>query len=91
MHETINEGAEPDSFQPTLPAINQEVHAMAFDEKLAERIRKHLPAEKGLTEKKMFGGLAFLLGGNMCCGVHRSELIVRLDPAQTDAASLPKK
>lgn len=55
---------------------------MAFDEKLAERIRKHLPAKKGLTEKKMFGGLAFLLGGNMCCGVHRSELIVRLDPAQ---------
>ena len=34
----------------------------------------------------MFGGIAFLLHGNMCCGVHRQELIVRLDPAQTDEA-----
>jgi len=34
----------------------------------------------------MLGGLAFLLNGNMCCGVHRSELMVRLDPAQTEAA-----
>lgn len=59
---------------------------MAFDEGLAERIRKRLAGNKGLTEKKMFGGLAFLLKGNMCCGVHRRELIVRLDPAQTAAA-----
>jgi TfoX/Sxy family transcriptional regulator of competence genes len=40
----------------------------------------------GLTEKKMFGGLAFLLNGNMACGVHSDELIVRLDPDDTDAA-----
>jgi TfoX/Sxy family transcriptional regulator of competence genes len=59
---------------------------MAFDEGLAERIRKRLAGNRGLTEKKMFGGLAFLLNGNMCCGVHRRELIVRLDPAQTGAA-----
>jgi TfoX/Sxy family transcriptional regulator of competence genes len=59
---------------------------MAFDEQLAERIRKRLSGEKALTEKKMFGGLAFLLNGNMCCGVHRRELIVRLNPAQTDIA-----
>ena len=59
---------------------------MAFDEKLAERIRKRLGKRPGLTEKKMFGGLAFLLNGNMCCGVHRQELIVRLDPEQTDQA-----
>lgn len=59
---------------------------MAFDEGLAERIRKQLPGQKALAEKKMFGGLAFLLNGNMCCGVHRSELIVRLEPSQTDAA-----
>jgi TfoX/Sxy family transcriptional regulator of competence genes len=59
---------------------------MAFDEGLAERIRKRLAGNKGLTEKKMFGGFAFLLNGNMCCGVHRRELIVRLDPAQTAAA-----
>jgi hypothetical protein len=59
---------------------------MAFDQGLAERIRKHLTQQKGLTEKRMFGGLAFLLNGNMCCGVHQRELIVRLDPAQTVAA-----
>jgi hypothetical protein len=59
---------------------------MAFDQGLAERIRKHLTQQQGLTEKRMFGGLAFLLNGNMCCGVHQRELIVRLDPAQTVAA-----
>ncbi|MGH7712944.1 MAG: TfoX/Sxy family protein [Gemmatimonadaceae bacterium] len=40
----------------------------------------------GLTEKRMFGGLAFLLHGNMCVGIHGLELIVRLDPGATDAA-----
>ena len=59
---------------------------MAFDERLAERIRRQLTKRKGLTEKKMFGGLAFLLNGNMCCGVHGQDMIVRLDPAQTDKA-----
>jgi TfoX/Sxy family transcriptional regulator of competence genes len=59
---------------------------MAFDEGLTERIRERLVGNKGLTEKKMFGGIAFLLNGNMCCGVHQRELIVRLDPAQTAAA-----
>ena len=59
---------------------------MAFDDKLAERIRKQLAKRRDLTEKKMFGGLAFLLNGNMCCGVHGQELIVRLDPEQTHQA-----
>ena len=59
---------------------------MAFDEKLAERIRKRLGKRAGLKEKKMFGGMAFLLNGNMSCGVHGSDMIVRLDPAQTDKA-----
>ena len=59
---------------------------MAFDNELAERIRKQLGKRRGLTEKKMFGGLAFLLNGNMCCGVHGQEMIVRLDPEQTDTA-----
>jgi hypothetical protein len=59
---------------------------MAFDEELAGRVRKRLAGKKGLTEKKMFGGLAFLLNGKMCCGVHGGELIVRLDPARTDNA-----
>ena len=59
---------------------------MAFDEKLAGRIRKHLGKRKGLTEKQMFGGIAFLLNGNMCCGVHRDEMIVRLAPDETEKA-----
>jgi len=57
---------------------------MAFDEELAGRVRKQLAGQKSLSEKKMFGGLAFLLNGNMCCGVHRRELIVRLDAAKTE-------
>jgi hypothetical protein len=42
---------------------------MAYDERLAERIRRALGQLAGSTEKKMFGGLAFLLGGKMCCGI----------------------
>jgi len=54
---------------------------MAYDSKLAERIRGALAVRADVKERKMFGGVAFLLNGNMCCGVHRDELIVRLDPA----------
>ena len=57
---------------------------MAYDEKLASRVRKLLAKRKAMTEKKMFGGVAFLLSGNMCCGVHGRALIVRLNPEQTD-------
>jgi TfoX/Sxy family transcriptional regulator of competence genes len=57
-----------------------------FDEQLAARVRTRLGKPAGLAEKKMFGGIAFLLHGNMCCGVHEHELIVRLDPGQTDNA-----
>ena len=59
---------------------------MAFDERLAERIRGSLGRRKGLVEKKMFGGVAFLLNGNMCVGVHKSDLIVRLAAEETHAA-----
>src|SRR5260221_8642798 len=59
---------------------------MAFDEKLADRIRKRLGKRKPMTEKKMFGGIAFLYNGNMCCGVHKTNLIVRVDPEKTDEA-----
>jgi hypothetical protein len=58
---------------------------MAFDEQLAGRVRAALGKKKGLVEKKMFGGVAFLLNGNMCVGVHRDALIARVDPAETDA------
>ena len=59
---------------------------MAYDEQFADRIRKALGRRKGLVAKQMFGGIAFLLNGNMCVGIHKDELIVRLDPDATDAA-----
>lgn len=59
---------------------------MAFDDKLAERVRRQLGNRRGVAEKKMFGGLAFLLNGNMCCGVHGPELIVRLPGDETERA-----
>ena len=52
---------------------------MAYDAPLVDRIRRHLEEREGLTEKKMFGGLCFLLHGNMCCGVHEDTLFLRLD------------
>ena len=59
---------------------------MAFDEQLAARIRKRLGKRAGLTEKQMFGGVAFLVNGNMCVGIHKDELIVRLAAEATDQA-----
>lgn len=59
---------------------------MAFDEALAERVRKALKGRRGIKEKKMFGGLAFLLRGNMCCGVVGDELMVRVGPESYDNA-----
>jgi len=57
-----------------------------FDELLADNVRKQLKGQSGLVEKKMFGGLAFLVNGNMSVGVHKNELIVRLAPEETDTA-----
>lgn len=59
---------------------------MAFDETLAERVRAHLDARGDAAERRMFGGIGFLIAGNMCCGVHGDQLIVRLDP--NDAVTL---
>ena len=57
---------------------------MAYDLKLAERIRSQL---NGLpfVEKKMFGGVGFLLNGNMACGVNKDNLIIRIDPEKNRA------
>ncbi len=51
---------------------------MAYDEQLADRVREILLPEQGLTERKMFGGLAFMLEGHMCCGIVGDELMLRL-------------
>ena len=53
---------------------------MAYNEKLAERVRKLLARRRGLVERKMFGGIAFMLRGNMCCGVLNDDLILRMGP-----------
>ena len=62
---------------------------MAFDEALAARIRALLADRKGITEKKMFGGLAFLLDGRMCCGVLNSDFVARVS-AEDQPAMLRK-
>jgi TfoX/Sxy family transcriptional regulator of competence genes len=59
---------------------------MAYDEALAERIRSLVSSEPRMTEKKMFGGLSFLVGGNMAVAASgQGGLLVRVDPAETDA------
>ena len=58
---------------------------MAYDEKLADRIRELVGTESDLTEQRMFGGLAFLLGGNMAVAASgQGGVLVRVDPAQSD-------
>lgn len=53
---------------------------MAYDEGLAQRVRDLISDHPGFVEKKMFGGIGFLLGGNMACGVNQEDLIIRVGP-----------
>jgi hypothetical protein len=64
---------------------------MTYDDKLAARIRELMQGESGLSEKAMFGGLAFLIGGNMAISASgQGGLLVRADPTRTDElAALP--
>ena len=59
---------------------------MPYDEGLAERVRELLDERPDLTERKMFGGIGFMLGGNMCCGVLGDELVVRLGAEDGEVA-----
>ena len=59
---------------------------MAYDEHLAARVRALLADREDVSERKMFGGLTFMVAGNMSCGVNKDELIVRLDPEREDEA-----
>ena len=59
---------------------------MAYDEALAERTRDALTGREGVSERKMFGGLAFMVGGNMACGVINEDLMVRLDAEDAERA-----
>ena len=51
---------------------------MAFNAEIADRVLKVLEGREGLTERKMFGGIAFMLNGNMCCGVTNDDFMVRV-------------
>ena len=59
---------------------------MAFDERLAERLRAVLTEVPEVREQRMFGGVAFLVGGHMACGIIGDELMLRLGEAGADAA-----
>jgi TfoX/Sxy family transcriptional regulator of competence genes len=59
---------------------------MAFSDALAARIRQSLAGKKGIEEKKMFGGIGFLLNGNMLVGVREDSLLVRLSDDQGEEA-----
>ena len=57
---------------------------MAYSEEIADRVRKVIKGKRGLSEKKMFGGLSFLLRGRMCCGVLGEKLVIRVSPEEYD-------
>lgn len=59
---------------------------MAYDETLAERIRKRLATLPNIEEKKMMGGLTFMYNDKMCVGVYKDQLMCRIDPAQHEQA-----
>lgn len=59
---------------------------MAYDEGLAQRIREALADDEGLSERRMFGGIAFMLHGNMAVGISGDELMVRVGPEAYDEA-----
>jgi TfoX/Sxy family transcriptional regulator of competence genes len=60
---------------------------MAYDEKTAERVRRLLAGRRDVTERKMMGGLSFMVGGTMACSVSgRGGLLIRVGPAAMDAA-----
>ena len=62
------------------------IAVMAYDEVLAERIRELVSGERGVTEQKMFGGLAFLIGGNMAVAASgQGGALVRVDPEESDS------
>src|SRR6187549_2489431 len=57
---------------------------MAYDEKLAERVRAVLAERRGVSEKALMGSLAFMVNGSMCCSVGRDNLLVRVDAEERE-------
>jgi len=59
---------------------------MAYDEKLAGRVRKLLSSKRNVAEKKMMGGLTFMVNNKMCVGILKDELMARIDPEVYESA-----
>lgn len=59
---------------------------MAYDEKLAARVRQNFPPQTKFSERKMFGGLSFLVDGKMCCGIIGNDLVIQTGPDHHDDA-----
>lgn len=63
---------------------------MPYNEELARRLREHLSSQHQVTEQEMFGGISFMIAGNMCCGVLDDDVVVRIDPTlHHDALTRP--
>src|SRR6201999_2393158 len=81
-----HESTRLNSTPSTPPHVVPDTHPMAYDEDLADRLRDCLLGETGLTEKRMFGGLAFMIDGHMAVSASgHGGLLLRVDPAQTDS------
>lgn len=63
---------------------------MAFDEGLAERIREHFRDRRDVVEKKMFGGLCFMVSNHMCCGIVKDTLMARVGPDKYEKCLVKK-
>ena len=61
------------------------IRAVAYNEELVSRVRAALAARTDVEEKKMFGGLSFMVAGQMCCGVLKDDMVVRIEPADYEA------
>ena len=59
---------------------------MPFDEQLADRIRVLFKGKRGIIEKRMFGGICFMVRGNMACGIDKNNLMIRVGPKDYEAA-----
>jgi TfoX/Sxy family transcriptional regulator of competence genes len=66
--------------------MSKEGQTVAYDEQLAKRIKAVIGDRPDVSEKKMFGGIAFMLNGNMACGIVRDELMVRVGAANHEQA-----
>jgi len=77
---------QPGHRATSAPGAARDTSAMAYDDELANRVREVVHRERGLTEKRMFGGLAFLIDGNMAVSASsKGGLLLRVDPAQTES------